>query len=457
VTGAACDATTPPARGGGEDRDEDDEEEPPPHPPSTATQPASSPDRTTDLFNPDMLIAADIPTLCATILRKNWREGVRQSDGVPFAYTCPSPGHYPWQWYWDSCFTAIVWRRFDPERARRELESLLAVQAPDGFIGHTIFWEPLTGVRRFTYNVIDPRARMTSSIQPPLLAWAWSIAVGDPGTVPGISAHHDWFQDNRDLDGDGLIWIVQPDESGLDSANQFDPIWGPRAHGLPLFVTLVQRNRRLGYNLRQVIDAGGPVCAEVATNVLYNLSRLALGQASLTETLIERCYDEDRALFMPLVRPAENGQCERRDVPVTWAALSPLALPDLPEDIGRRLVEEHLLDPDRFWLPYGPPSVDATEPSFSLADGPRLGGKRYWRGPTWVNASWLLWGGLNRLGYTEEADELARRVASAVTLSGLREYYDPYDGRGMGAVDFAWSALVMELISSPVHPPVGTV
>ena len=28
---------------------------------------------------------------------------------------------------------------------------------------------------------------------------------------------------------------------------------------------------------------------------------------------------------------------------------------------------------------------------------------------------------------------------------GLREYYDPRDGRGLGARDFAWSALVAEL------------
>jgi hypothetical protein len=28
---------------------------------------------------------------------------------------------------------------------------------------------------------------------------------------------------------------------------------------------------------------------------------------------------------------------------------------------------------------------------------------------------------------------------------GLREYYDPYTGGGMGARDFAWSALALEL------------
>ena len=41
--------------------------------------------------------------------------------------------------------------------------------------------------------------------------------------------------------------------------------------------------------------------------------------------------------------------------------------------------------------------------------------------------------------------ELARRLVDAVTREGLREYYDPYTGRGMGATDFSWSALVLEL------------
>src|SRR5438270_11289332 len=136
---------------------------------------------------PAALETNEIGTQCEDTLRRNWREGVRTPDGVRFAYTCPSPGHYPWQWYWDSCFAAIVWRRFDPKRARAELETLLGAQREDGFIGHTIFWNtPLDGARRFTYNVTSPHATMTSSIQPPLLAWAWRIAVGDPGDEPRI-------------------------------------------------------------------------------------------------------------------------------------------------------------------------------------------------------------------------------------------------------------------------------
>jgi hypothetical protein len=388
---------------------------------------------------------------CRAVLDQNWREGERAADGVRFAYTCPSPGHYPWQWYWDSCFTSIVWRRFDAARSRRELESLLAAQREDGFIGHTIFWnQPLTGSRRYTYNVTSPDATMTASIQPPALAWAWRIAVGDPKQVPAIRLHHKWLEDNRDLDGDGLLWIVQPDESGLDASNQFDPIWGHRAHGLPGFVLLVRHNRQLGYDVRRIADAGGSVCLEVMTNVLYNLSRMALGLPSLTQALIDRTYDEEHGVFLPAARPEP-----RITPPVTVAALAPLALPDLPERIGRRLVEEHLLDPERFWLPIPPPSVSAAEPGFSLRDTGLIGPRRYWRGPTWVNAAWLVWLGLTRLGYADQADQLAERLGATVSREGLREYYEPYLGTGMGAVDFGWSSLVLELLEPDPRAPVS--
>lgn len=392
--------------------------------------------------------ASLVRSLCEATLRGNWREGVRRADGKRYGYTCPSPGHYPFQWYWDSCFTAIVWRHFDPARARVELESLLAAQRPDGFIGHTIFWDkPLNGRQRLTYNITTPDAQMTASIQPPVLAWAWRIAIGDPTDVPAIARHYDWLAEHRDLDGDGLIWIVQPDESGLDASPQFDQIWGACAHRLPGFVGLVRRNRKLGYDLRRIAEDGGPVCCEVATNVVYSLSLMALGRPSLTNKIVERFYDEPAGLFMPLARPEPT-----RPPSVTWAALAPLALPDLPEEIGRRVVEEHLLDPEQFWLPVPPPSVSANDPAFSR-DDTEFGLKRYFRGPTWINVAWLLWLGLSRLGYSEHADALSGRVAEAVAGAGLREYYDPYDGRGMGATDFGWSSLVLELLEPDPRVP----
>jgi hypothetical protein len=372
------------------------------------------------------------------VLRQNWERGRR--DGTAYEYTQPSPGRYPWQWYWDSCFAAIVWRRFDPARSRAELESLLAAQRPNGFIGHTIFWnQPVSLIRLAFYNVLSRSSFQTETIQPPLLAWAWSIAVGDPAAEPRIAAQMDWLAANRDLEGDGLLWIVQPDESGLDASPKFEPVWGRIANGKLGFPLLVRRNRKLGFDARRVRERGWPLLCETLVNTMWSLSLQALGRHSATPALVERLWDERRGLFLDEAQPGEA-----RPGVVTWASLAPLALPDLPEAIGRRLIEEHLLNRDEFRTAVAPPSVSASEPSYE-PDGGHGPLRRYWRGPTWVNSAWMVWLGMRRLGYEAEAQQLADGVIGAVAREGLREYYDPGSGKGLGAVDFAWSALVAEL------------
>ena len=163
-------------------------------------------------------------------LARNWIEGER--DGVRFAYARPSPSHYPWQWYWDSCFHAIVWRRFDRGRARSELES--AAERRRGRTASSATRS--SGTARWTCGGAGPttsprgtrgtprRSSRPSSPGPGASRSATRArSRASPPTTAGST-------ENRDLDGDGLLWIVQPDESGLDSSPKFDAIWGRRAH-----------------------------------------------------------------------------------------------------------------------------------------------------------------------------------------------------------------------------------
>ena len=46
----------------------------------------------------------------------------------------------------------------------------------------------------------------------------------------------------------------------------------------------------------------------------------------------------------------------------------------------------------------------------------------------------------------EAADTLRTRLGQTVATARLREYYDPYTGRGMGASDFGWSSLILEML-----------
>lgn len=375
------------------------------------------------------------------LLERNWREGTYR--GLEYGFSVPSPRSYPWQWYWDSCFHAIVRSRFDPPGARRELETLLTAMEPDGFIGHTILWgHPLDLQRALRYNIASRSDLMTRTIQPPVLAYAWSVAVGDPALEPRIATHHRWLERHRDLDGDGLLWLVQPDESGMDASPKFDHVWGRLAQGRLLFPLLIARNRRLGFDARRVAAAGRPVVCEVLTNVLWSLSRQAMGQPSLTGAIVERLYDERTGRFHDDVRGAARPTDPRRR-PVTWDSLAALALPDLPDPIARRLVDEMLLHP-RFHRGIPLPAVALDDPAHSSRET-WWGRHRHWRGPSWVNSAWLVALGLRRLGRAELAEEMGARLEDVVGREGFREYYEALSGAGMGARDFGWSTLLWEI------------
>jgi glycogen debranching enzyme len=400
-------------------------------------------------------------TLAAeAVLRNNWREG-RRGDGTPYAFTCPSRPRYRHQWYWDSCFRAIVWRRFDPRRARDELRTLLRA-GERGFVPHTAFWDHPPGWRRAplyaTPKLFGNRA--TASIQTPLLALAWEIVADASSDEPEfrhealaeLRRHYDWLGSERDPDGDGLLTILFPDESGLDDSPKYDRFYGWMAHHRPGYFWLVERSRRLGYDVYEIAVRYREHVEDVLVNVAYArglraLSRL-IGEGpaadlygaraeQVEQALLERCWDERRGLFFDAAGPDEH-QLQVN----TWASLAPLALPDLPEDIRRRLVEEHLLDPRRYRVHTGIPSVALEEESFK----PGFDRFRCWREPAWMTTAWFLVPPLRELGYLEDAERIVGSLAEAVARDGFREYYNPLTGAGLAAKRFGMSTLIVELL-----------
>ena len=67
----------------------------------------------------------------------------------------------------------------------------------------------------------------------------------------------------------------------------------------------------------------------------------------------------------------------------------------------------------------------------------------YWRGPVWLNVNWLSATGLECYGHHAEADRLRKSVVALLQREPTpREYYDPLDGHGLGALNFMWSGAV---------------
>jgi hypothetical protein len=381
----------------------------------------------------------------------------RTPGGIEYRFHCPDAAKFPAQFLWDSCWHAIALRRLDPAAARDELRTLVRAIEPDGFLPHTILWHrPVRLSRRFHYSLAHPADRITRTIQPPFVAFAWELVAqaspDDPAFaregVEALAALHAWLARERDPDGSGLVALISPDESGLDASPKFDALMGWRAAGFPGFIWHIHELRRGGFRLDDVLARGGFCVQEVLTSVAHALSLRALARlsgddahriaAERTEAaLYERCFDERRGLFFDLAYPSGGQQRVS-----TWASLAPLALPSLPRAMAERLAA-HVADPSEYALPWPVPSTAASEPAFRRRTGPV---PRYWRGETWLAGTWLVHQGLRQHGFDELARGLARQAARLVAGRGLREYYDPVDSTPQGAQHFGMSALALDLV-----------
>jgi glycogen debranching enzyme len=406
------------------------------------------------------------------VLVRNHRTGVSPWQQRAYDYTCPSHLAYPFQWGWDSAFHAIALLHIDPVRAQRELLTLLAAVRPNGFPPHVVVWRDEDRQRAVDeFGIVLAHPYFSATVQPPVVAHAIErvyAATGDDSwlgqVLPTAVRWFDWLAAHRDRDGDGLLVICQPDESGLDHTPKFDELLGVSRDRpediLPSWraatAEIVAAHGRPG-EAGPVLEFERFVWKDVLFNTVYgdglrSLARLCRAHpvsgvdpdamdaraARVTAALIEVCWDADRGVFWDMYGPAGH-----RAELLTVTSLFPLVLADLPAEYAHRLVTEHLLNEAEFWLPYPVPSVAATEPSFE----PDLASGAVFRGPSWVNLNWYLCCGLRRHGFTAEADDLARRTVEMVGRGGgLRECYHPVSAEGYAARDFAWSSLVLDLI-----------
>src|SRR5687768_9060557 len=105
--------------------------------------------------------------------RRNRQQGQAPWCGRDYDFVCPSTGTYPFQWFWDSCFHAIVLSHIDVERAKSEITSLLANQHPDGMVSHVTFWQRERYEEMLsTYAIAYRTPHLSDCMQPPLLAEA---------------------------------------------------------------------------------------------------------------------------------------------------------------------------------------------------------------------------------------------------------------------------------------------
>jgi hypothetical protein len=404
-----------------------------------------------------------------SLYSRNRQRGVASWCGLEYDFVCPSMGTYPFQWFWDSCFHAIVLSQFDAERAQTEIRSLLANAQTDGFVAHVTFWQR----ERFedllsTYAIAYRTPYLSDCIQPPVLAEAVAAAARGPygdaflaEVLPRVRLYYDWLDKVRDPDGDGLIATLQPDESGLDHTPKYDRYLGISAPELGEFNAAWERvagpYAERGRVHETMFSLDGFVVEDVLVNTIYAENQRVLAELSrragdlrgaddldrraekTSAALVSKCYDASAGLFFDLAGLREEPLRVN-----TISSLMPILLPGLPGSIVDALAE-HLGDPNEYAAPFPVPSVAMNETSYLP---PTAGTRLVWRGPSWMNTNWYIARGLRRHGRVDMARIIEDGSAALVERSGFREFYDATTGQGFGAEDFSWTGLALNLLIS---------
>ena len=398
------------------------------------------------------------------ILLTNLRQGVADWNGREYSFVCPSLTGYPFQWFWDSCFHAIALLHLDMEQAKAELRTLMSGALPNGFIPHIIFWEMEKQPEFLRRNIVgqagDPH--YSSTIQPPIIAYAVERvyqATGDEefrsGALPVLVNFYRWLREVRDPDNDGLIAVIQPEEAGTDCSPKYDGALGLTELSNSGFIAALRKIYEVYEPFRgddqRILELDLFHFEDVLVNSIYAMGMRSLARLlgnlpeadefnreadRTTGALLEKCWDEKTGAFFDL-----SGVAEKPVRIVTISSLMPLILDDLPRYIVERLVNDWMLSPEHFGTPYPLPSVPASNHKFM----PGNPGGFIWRGPSWINTNWFLSRALRRHGYPELANEIVNKSHECIEKSGFREYYHPYTGEGLGARDFGWSTLILDM------------
>jgi hypothetical protein len=408
-------------------------------------------------------------------------------------YTVPSRSTYPHQWNWDSALAALGWAELDADRAWTELETLAGARDGNGMIPHIAFHtripEHLDGrLRGLLTTVVRPYARylpgprwwgrrvaldgrrISGITQPPLAAsCARLVFERHPqerrarALLRPLLAWHRFLLEERDPRGVGEPVLVHPWESGRDNALEWDgPLWRvlpevavlhrrdthsvdaaerPSDEHYRRFLTLVRHGTAIGWDQARLARTGefrvlDPGFSAILARACFDLARLAteLGEdriAAESDAGGERVASSLRARADPdgLIRAVDLVDGSPLDATGAGSALAALT-PGLGSRHTQTLAAA--VTDGSLASPYGVRTL--------ARDDPERSPRNYWRGPVWANVTWLCAQGLEGHGERAAAATLRSRMLEATAGGGMREYFAPDSGRGLGTQSFTWTA-----------------
>jgi putative isomerase len=296
-------------------------------------------------------------------------------------------------WFNDQTFAALMCGLFDPSLARENFAVAMANATPQGNFA----------------CLLTSRDSWVDRSQAPhgaFIAWLMYLRSRDRSLLDlayePLARNHQWWRANRDPDGRGLVSCGTSNvgdalykgtafgarnETGMDnSATHDEAVYDPATRTLSTL--------DVGLNCALALDA------EMLARIARQLDRpddAASFEALAAETrekIRGELWDEARGLFANRQR---GGAFVSSVGPTSFY---PLLCGAASKSQASRLLER-LADPAMFGGTFVLPNASRSEPAYK--------DNVYWRGRVWPNVNYLVWQGLRRYGFEEEAAELARK------------------------------------------------
>jgi len=425
------------------------------------------------------------------VLENNWKQ----------YFTIPCEGLYPFQWNWDSGFIAIGWAHVNIDRAKTEVTSLLTGQWKNGFIPHIVFhnesesYYPGPEVHAAKLSDQSPDIATSGITQPPVLGFVleelYHISEDKEDILQFLDTvfdrvflNHHYFYTHRDPQQEGLVYICHNWEAGTDNTPVWDLIWAtfevpdyelsrkdtnlvdashrPTNKEYQYYIHLIEQFKKWKYNDAIIAEKSPFLVQDPLFNsmlIASNESLIFLGKLLGNIKQVEELEGWNKKAKRGMNNKLYDAQSKayvyfdlrnnKKYSFVSSSGFAPLFAGIPSKEIAQKLVSH---------FRYGNFSGEQNENYLCASFDPSselFNSKKYWRGPIWINLNWIIYRGLRKYDFIEEAETIKNDTLFLIDKYGFYEYFEPSKAvneemdKGYGGDNFSWSAaLTIDLLTN---------
>jgi putative isomerase len=406
-----------------------------------------------------------VKPLLADYIRANCEQMTREPAGIlTHPYAVPSSPDSPYYsmalWDWDSWFISVVFGQVEADTDTKGRFFAYEEGTILNFLDHTdadgVMPIRLSHVDSLEHGPMGRDGGFSQNMHKPVLAQQAAMLAQRKGSAEWIAPHMptlgrflERYLASHIHEGTGLAYWQTDFAVGVD--NDPSVFYRPAKSTASIYLNSLLYRELVAY---------GYLLEELGDLAAANRWR---GHASdLADAITTHCWDERDGTFYSVdlnLLPVDDDDWLHAGAPRTWSSLLlrvdnwssflPLWAGFASAEQAERMVER-LRDPRTFTANYGVRTLSRLEKPYNLRAS---NNPSNWLGPVWGISNYLVFRGLQKYGFADDARALAEKTVLLfgrdLELSGsLHEYYNPDSGEPIMTKGFQnWNFLALNMIA----------